>query len=58
MSHYVSSVSPPKPFKLAKPFSPCSSLTEALEVVNEMKVAGINAASEGIILSKSLGCTR
>lgn len=39
-------------WRINRSISRCSSLTEALEVVNEMKAAGINAANEGNILSE------
>lgn len=34
-------------WRINRSISRCSSLTEALEAVNEMKAAGINAANEG-----------
>lgn len=34
-------------WRINRSISRCSSLTEALEVVNEMKAAGIDAANEG-----------
>lgn len=45
-------------WRINRSISRCSSLTEALEVVNEMKAAGINAANEGTYLALISVCRR
>jgi pentatricopeptide repeat domain-containing protein 1 len=45
-------------WRINRSISRCSSLTEALEVVNEMKAAGIDAANEGTYLALITVCRR